>query len=551
MGVSTFRLKDSCVTSDIVVPRLVRHYRPLCFGAGILVGLLVLGIGWLAILAAERAQLVSVQGRAGLQLALVTEETRQIHARLKQDFKDDCDEENLTRLRELLLHYRYIRSVGILDPQGHMLCSTSHGRLAIPFSLPAPDLIDAEQTHLWMDFPIKAENQVIVVSLSGMGPFVTMVDSHVTADILRNSDVDALWLNHRAEHEGEAQLVWAGIDRTLLQTPINTQFRYSSTQHYWSHQNWHQGRLIVGSNVPNTGFFIQSYRGWRTIAEKNAYMLFGLGLLAALSGAFAGLSLVQRLRRMATLDYRISRLCRPEHIICMYQPIVDLTTGCVAGCEVLMRLRDGDEVIFPDRVIPLIMEQKLGWALDRAVSERALRELSAVLPATQAASPFKVALNFFPENIRYHQLQELLQPLQSDCIALNVEVTEYGMSEDLFDDVARLREEHYLISVDDFGTGYSNLGTVKRLSPDFLKIDRSFVFDMEDDSLRSSLIPDIVAIANAVKADVIAEGVENEKQASRLKRMGVRYGQGYWFGRPVPLAEFLQMLAAPPKRIPD
>ena len=125
------------------------------------------------------------------------------------------------------------------------------------------------------------------------------------------------------------------------------------------------------------------------------------------------------------------------------------------------------------------------------------------------------------------------------------------MSEDLFDDVARLREERYLISVDDFGTGYSNLGTVKRLSPDFLKIDRSFVFDMEDDSLRSTLIPEIVAIANAVNADVIAEGVETEKQASRLKRMGVRYGQGYWFGRPVPLADFLQMLAAPPKRIPD
>lgn len=235
----------------------------------------------------------------------------------------------------------------------------------------------------------------------------------------------------------------------------------------------------------------------------------------------------------------------------MYQPIVDLTTGRVAGCEVLMRLRDGDEIISPDRVIPLIMEKKLGWALDSAVSERALRELSVALPAKEEAPPFKVALNFFPENIRYLQLRELLQPLQSNRIAVNVEVTEYGMSDDLFDDIARLRDDHYLISVDDFGTGYSNLGTVKRLSPDFLKIDRSFVFDMEDDSLRSSLIPEIVAIANAVQAEVIAEGVENEKQASRLKHMGVRYGQGYWFGRPLPLADFLQMLAAPPKIIPD
>ncbi len=551
MGVSTFRLKDSSVTSDIVVSRLVQHYRSLCFFASILVGLLVLWVGWMAILASERAHLVSVQGRAGLQLALVAEETRQIHAHLKQNFGDECSEENLNRLRGLLLNYRYIRSVGILDPQGQMLCSTSHGRLATPLPLPAPDLIDAEQTHLWMNFPIKAENQVLVVSLSGMGPFVTMVDSHVTADTLRNSDVDALWLNHRAERQGESQLIWTGIGKPTLQPPINTKFRYSSEQHHWSHQDWRRGKLIVGSNIPNTGLFIQSYRDWRSIVEKNGYMLLGLGLLAVLSGIATGLLLAQRLRRMTTLEYRIDRLCRPEHIVCMYQPIVDLTTGCVAGCEVLMRLRDGDEIIFPDRVIPLIMEKKLGWALDRAVSERALRELSAALPATKAITPFKVALNFFPENIRYHQLQELLQPLQNERIALNVEVTEYGMSEDLFDDVAQLREEHYLISVDDFGTGYSNLGTVKRLSPDFLKIDRSFVFDMEDESLRSSLIPEIVAIANAVRAEVIAEGVENEKQASRLKHMGVRYGQGYWFGRPAPLADFLLMLAAPPKIIPD
>ena len=539
------------MTSDIVVSRFARHYRSLCFVAGILVGLLVLWVGWVAVLASERAHLVRTQGRAGLQLALVTEETRQIHARLKQDFKDDCSEESLTRLRELLLHYRYIRSVGILDTKGHMLCSTSHGALITPSSLPAPDLIDAEQTHIWMNFPIRAENQVLVVSLSGMGPFVTMVDSHVTDDILRNSDVDALWLNHHAEREGEAQLVWTGIRRAALQTPLNTQFRYSGNQHYWSHQDWQQGRLIVGSNIPNTGFFIQSYRDWRSIAEKNAHVLLGLGLLAALASVVTGLMLAQRLRRMTTLEYRINRLCHPEHILCMYQPIVDLTTGRVAGCEVLMRLRDGDEIISPDRVIPLIMEKKLGWALDSAVSERALRELTVALPAKEEAPPFKVALNFFPENIRYLQLRELLQPLQSNRIAVNVEVTEYGMSDDLFDDIARLRDDHYLISVDDFGTGYSNLGTVKRLSPNFLKIDRSFVFDMEDDSLRSSLIPEIVAIANAVQAEVIAEGVENEKQASRLKHMGVRYGQGYWFGRPLPLADFLQMLAAPPKIIRD
>ncbi len=116
------------------------------------------------------------------------------------------------------------------------------------------------------------------------------------------------------------------------------------------------------------------------------------------------------------------------------------------------------------------------------------------------------------------------------------------MSESLFDDVQALRADGYLISVDDFGTGYSNLATVKRLAPDFLKIDRSFVFDMEDNSLRSSLIPEIVGIATAVQAEIIAEGVENESQAQRLAQMGVQFAQGYWYGKPQTIANLIETL---------
>ena len=105
--------------------------------------------------------------------------------------------------------------------------------------------------------------------------------------------------------------------------------------------------------------------------------------------------------------------------------------------------------------------------------------------------------------------------------------------------IHRFKDAGYLISVDDFGTGYSNLGSVSRTSPDFLKIDKSFVFEMEDTSVRSSLIPEIVAIAKAVNAEVIAEGVENEAQANKLHEMGARFGQGYLFARPMPIKDFV------------
>src|SRR5690606_14569398 len=97
-----------------------------------------------------------------------------------------------------------------------------------------------------------------------------------------------------------------------------------------------------------------------------------------------------------------------------------------------------------------------------------------------------------------------------------------------------VRSNGYLIAVDDFGTGYSNLRSVTRLAPDRLKIDRSFVHELEEASLRSNLIPEMVDIARAINAQIIAEGIETMNQARLLTVAGVRYGQGYCLARPMP-----------------
>lgn len=100
--------------------------------------------------------------------------------------------------------------------------------------------------------------------------------------------------------------------------------------------------------------------------------------------------------------------------------------------------------------------------------------------------------------------------------------------------MSRTGSNGYLIAVDDFGTGYSNLRSVTRLAPDRLKIDRSFVHELEEASLRSNLIPEMVDIARAINAQIIAEGIETMNQARLLTVAGVRYGQGYGLARPMP-----------------
>lgn len=178
---------------------------------------------------------------------------------------------------------------------------------------------------------------------------------------------------------------------------------------------------------------------------------------------------------------------------------------------------------------------------------KGLAELSAQLPPME---DFKVSFNLFPQNIRFdavHSLvSERLQELARRDLQIDLEVIEQNYDASLIAEVGKLKAAGYLVSVDDFGTGFSNLGSVKKLSPSFLKIDKSFVYDMEDASVRSSLIPEIVGIARAVGAQVVAEGVENALQAERLRAHGVQYAQGYYFARPLPIEEFVAFLRAAP-----
>jgi EAL domain-containing protein (putative c-di-GMP-specific phosphodiesterase class I) len=215
------------------------------------------------------------------------------------------------------------------------------------------------------------------------------------------------------------------------------------------------------------------------------------------------------------------------------------------GCEVLMRIRDGDELISPLLALPEIEKQGLGWVLDSFVLQQSLRELAQALPPT---SGFKVAVNLFPDNIQFRRLDALISPLQAMLrrpdLQLGLEIVEQSYDDTVVHEIAALRQAGYQVSVDDFGTGYSNLGRVKRMAPDVLKIDRSFVFEMEDLSLRSSLIPEIVSIARAIGSSLVAEGIENELQAEQLASMGVEYGQGYLFARPLPVDAFAEAFAA-------
>ena len=111
-----------------------------------------------------------------------------------------------------------------------------------------------------------------------------------------------------------------------------------------------------------------------------------------------------------------------------------------------------------------------------------------------------------------------------------------------------LSKAGFKIAIDDFGTGYSNLQQLAKIPCDYLKIDRSFINEMEGGSIRSTLIPHIVKMAHQLNVPIVAEGVENSMQERALQEVGIKYAQGWAFGKPMTLPELIELFSRQQER---
>jgi EAL domain-containing protein (putative c-di-GMP-specific phosphodiesterase class I) len=132
-----------------------------------------------------------------------------------------------------------------------------------------------------------------------------------------------------------------------------------------------------------------------------------------------------------------------------------------------------------------------------------------------------------------------------DPARLQLEITESSVMEDPASAARTLRELKGLgvrLAIDDFGTGYSSLAYLRSFPLDVLKIDRSFVSDMDRDSQSAEIVSAVITLAHALELEVIAEGVETAEQLDRLRRLGCDIGQGYYFAKPLPEPEAGRLL---------
>ncbi len=258
---------------------------------------------------------------------------------------------------------------------------------------------------------------------------------------------------------------------------------------------------------------------------------------------FFGAQMTERVRRRLSTETNLRGALERGEFMLHYQPLVDLAAARIVGAEALVRWPQPDNrLVSPSEFIPVAEDTGLIVAL----GEWVLREACARAHGWQSLHPgLRIAVNLSARQFRQRDLADMIERVLNETRLapdlLELELTE-GMlmqhAQETVNILGRLDEIGVGLAIDDFGTGYSSLSYLKRFPIHALKIDRSFVRDIGTDPNDAAIVTAIVAMARSLDLGVTAEGVETHEQAAFLRSLACANAQGYYFGRPMPAAEF-------------
>lgn len=239
-----------------------------------------------------------------------------------------------------------------------------------------------------------------------------------------------------------------------------------------------------------------------------------------------------------------------------YQPKVDLNTGKIRGLEALARWRNpelGD--VSPGRFIPIAEQSGLINELGLWVLKTACLQANKWIQV--GLSDLRIAVNLSAIQLKKHDFLDRVMTIFTetgfDPHNLELEVTENMMMENIetvTPILYQLHEKGVSISIDDFGIGYSSLNYIKRFPISVIKIDRSFIMNIEDDKDDHAIVSAIIAMAHAMKLKVVAEGAEHSQQIDILRKLNCDQLQGFIFSKPLPFDAATKLLLANAKCSP-
>lgn len=259
--------------------------------------------------------------------------------------------------------------------------------------------------------------------------------------------------------------------------------------------------------------------------------------------------LSNRLGLEADLREALSR----QELLLYYQPLICLKTMQVAGFEALIRWQHPEKgMISPVEFIPIAEDTGLIIPIGQWVLETACQQAQLWQQRYPHQAPF-ISVNLsgrqFAQQDLVAQIDRILRETGFDPSALKLELTESVVMDDVeasIEVLLELKSLNLKMGIDDFGTGYSSLSYLHRFPIDTLKVDRSFVMEMESPGGTAELVKTIIALGHNLGMNVVAEGIETVSQSQKLRELQCEYGQGYLYAKPLPAAEAEQLLIDTP-----
>jgi diguanylate cyclase (GGDEF)-like protein/PAS domain S-box-containing protein len=239
------------------------------------------------------------------------------------------------------------------------------------------------------------------------------------------------------------------------------------------------------------------------------------------------------------LENSLRKAIQNDELYLVYQPLFDSHSGDIASVEALIRWQHPEYgIISPADFIPIAEESGLILPIGTWVIHEACRQNNAW--QQQGLSPIRVAVNLSSEQFTQPHLPELIEEIliknQLEAKWLEIEITESMILKDIHTTTNILKQLKKMvihISIDDFGTGYSSLSYLGKLPIDILKIDRSFIKDIESDNSSSLVTGAIITLAHSLNLKVVAEGVETNGQLKEVRKRNCDIIQGYLFSKPL------------------
>ncbi|OYR15914.1 EAL domain-containing protein [Brucella thiophenivorans] len=440
--------------------------------------------------------------------------------------RQPCSDEDLTEVRRLAFKSAFLGDVGRVE-NDRIICTALWGRLSPSQILPQSNRVVDGGHRLW-------------ANASNVGKLSDNVDMVGKGRAIVFTSPVAFTLQERTEENLSAYII-SHDSRYIYRSFGDVRNLETTKPHKLA---WYdlRSRRLVSKCADDVDICVIASLTGVSMLQQSIGVLLAIGAFGAMAGGGVGLAAVRWRRGHSSLPQQIRRSIALERFNVVYQPLVRLHDEEVIGVEVLARLYDDlDNPIAADVFIPIAEKLGIIGNVTRLVIRNALDEMQ---PFLKKNSNFYLSINVSAEDVLDTKLRAFLENevmrhgLSASQVILEVTERSTAHHGDLIEGMKSFRKSGYEFFIDDFGTGYSNLSYLAKLPINGIKIDRMFTQAIGTEAVSAEIVENICSIARRLDLKLVVEGIEKPDQAAYVMKLHPdAVGQGWLFGRPVPIAD--------------